>query len=77
MTCTYHAGGVNQQTIAAWVGKKITVSVNSIMNYKNTNGQGRGKEGGIRERERDTEQSHKKELLSVSQRCSELALFAP
>lgn len=51
MTCTYHTRGVNQQTIAAWVVKikNITVSVNSIMNYKNTTGQGRGKEGGIRE----------------------------
>lgn len=80
MTCTYHARGVNQQTIAAWVvKKKITVSVNSIMNYENTTGQGRGKEGGIREREReqDPEQSRKKELLPVSQRCSEPALFAP
>lgn len=49
-TCTYQAGGVNQQTIAAWTVKKmITVSVNSVMNYENTTGQGRGKEGGIRD----------------------------
>lgn len=49
-TCSQQAGGVNQQTIAAWTVKKIiTVSVNSVMNYENTTGQGRGKEGGIKE----------------------------
>lgn len=50
MTCSQQAGGVNQQTIAAWTVRKIiTVSVNSVMNYENTTGQGRGKEGGIKE----------------------------
>lgn len=77
MTCSQQAGGVNQQTIAAWTVRKIiTVSVNSVMNYENTTGQGRGKEGGIKESGMLKNLIKKNELLSVSQRCSELTLLA-
>lgn len=78
MTCSQQTGGVNQQTIAAWTVRKIiTVSVNSVMNYENTTGQGRGKEGGIKESGMLKNLiKKKKKLLSVSQRCSELTLLA-